>query len=77
MSLHVFTCIYMSDRKRMKKVRKKRIKSIDKQILSHKKKIKTEMPIKDTTLDYWRKEIEEKLKKIKKEDEEYLKEDKE
>ncbi|MBU3907501.1 MAG: hypothetical protein KKA64_04610 [Nanoarchaeota archaeon] len=67
----------MNDRKRMKKIRKKRIKAIDKQISSHEDKIKTETPEKDTTLDYWRKEIEEKFKKIKKEDEEYLKKDKE
>ena len=69
--------LHMKDRKRMKKIRVKRIKAIDKQILSHEDKIKSENPKKDTTIDYWRKEIEEKLKKIKEEDEEYLKNDKE
>ena len=64
----------MADRKRMRKIREKRIKAIDRQILSHEQKIKSENPKKDTTLDYWRKEIEEKFKKIKKEDEEYLEE---
>ena len=66
----------MADRKRMRKIREKRIKAIDRQILSHEQKIKSENPKKDTTLDYWRKEIEEKFKKIKKEDELYLEEDK-
>ena len=63
----------MDDRKRMKKIREKRIKAIDKQISSHENKIETEKPQKDTTLAYWRKEIEEKFKKIKEEDENYLK----
>lgn len=62
----------MSDRKRMKKVRKRRIEAIDKQISSHEEKIKTEKPKKDTTIDYWKKEIEKKFQKIKKEDETYL-----
>lgn len=62
----------MSDRKRMRKIREKRIEAIDKQISSHKEKIKTEKPQKDTTMDYWKNEIEKKFKKIKKEDEEYL-----
>ncbi len=62
----------MSDRKRMKKVRKRRIEAIDKQISSHEEKIKTEKPKKDTTIDYWKKEIEKKFQKIKKEDEKYL-----
>ncbi|MFA5019644.1 MAG: hypothetical protein WC533_00945 [Candidatus Pacearchaeota archaeon] len=65
----------MSDRKRMKKLREKRIKTIDRQILAHESKIKHEHPPKDTTLDYWKKEIEEKFKKMKKEDEEYLKDE--
>ena len=64
----------MNDRKRMEKIREKRIKAVDKQILSHKNKIKTEKPKKDTTVDYWKKEIEEKFKKIKEEDEKYLEE---
>ena len=62
----------MSDRKRMRKIREKRIESIDKQISSHEEKIKTEKPKKDTTIDYWKNEIEKKFKKIKKEDEKYL-----
>ena len=62
----------MSDRKRMRKIRGKRIEAIDKQISVHKKKIKTEKPKKDTTIDYWNNEIEKKFKKIKKEDEKYL-----
>lgn len=66
----------MSDRKRMKKIREKRIKSVDKQISSHEEKIEQEKPQKDTTIDYWKKEIEEKFKKIKQEDEEYLREKK-
>jgi len=66
----------MSDRKRMKKIREKRIIAIDKQIFSHEEKIETENPSKDTTIDYWRREIEGKFKKIKKDDEEYLEENK-
>ena len=62
----------MSDRKRMRKIREKRIESIDKQISVHEGKIKTERPKKDTTIDYWNKEIEKNFKKIKKEDEKYL-----
>ena len=62
----------MSDRKRMRKIREKRIESIDRQISSHEEKIKTEKPKKDTTIDYWKNEIEKKFKKIKKEDEKYL-----
>lgn len=68
--------ISMSDRKRMKKVRKKRITAVDKQISSHEEKIETEKPLKDTTIEYWRKEIEEKFKKIKQQDQEYLDENK-
>ena len=60
----------------MKKIREKRITGIEKQILSHEKKIETESPPKDTTINYWKDEIEKKFKKIKQEDEEYLKEDK-
>ncbi|MBI2628487.1 hypothetical protein HYW74_00195 [Candidatus Pacearchaeota archaeon] len=66
----------MSDRKRMKRIREKRIESIDRQIASHKKKIETEKPNKDTTIKYWEDEIEKKFKKIKEEDEEYLEENK-
>lgn len=62
----------MSDRKRMRKIREKRIEAIDKQIFIHEEKIKSEKPKKDTTLDYWNNEIEKKFKKLKKEDEKYL-----
>ena len=68
--------LHMKDRKRMKKIREKRIKAVDKQIVSHENKIKSERPKKDTTIDYWKKEIEEKFKKLKEDDEEYLKQDK-
>ena len=62
----------MKDRKRMRKIREKRIEAVDKQISSHEEKIETEKPPKDTTIDYWKNEIEKKFKKIKKEDEKYL-----
>ena len=62
----------MADRKRMRKVRKKRIKSVKEQIEKHEMKIKTEKGKKDTTKDYWRKEIDEKFLKQLKEDEKYL-----
>ena len=64
----------MKDRKRMKKIREKRVKSIKKQIDEHEEKIKTEKGRKDTTKDYWKKEINEKFLKQIKEDEEYLEE---
>ena len=60
------------DRKHMKKLRKKRTKSVQKQIDIHEEKIQTEKPRKDTTKDYWRKEIDEKFLKKIDEDEEYL-----
>ena len=56
--------------------KEKRIKAVEKQILSHENKIKTEKPKKDTTIDYWKKEIEEGFKKIKEDDEKYLEEHK-
>ena len=62
----------MEDRKHMKKVRGKRIKSIQKQIEKHEEKIEDENGRKDTTKDYWRKEIDEKFSKQIEEDEEYL-----
>ena len=62
------------DRKRMKRVREKRIESTQKQIDKHEDMIKNEKPIKDTTQDYWKKEIEEKFSKKIEEDEEYLEE---
>ena len=66
----------MKDRKRMKKIRMKRIKAMDRQIALHEEKIETETPKKDTTVDYWITEIEKKFKKIKEEDEKYLEGDK-
>lgn len=62
----------MVDRKRMKKLREKRIKSIKVQIGKHEEKIKTEKGRKDTTKDYWRKEIDEKFTKQLEEDYGYL-----
>ncbi len=62
----------MGDRKRMVRVRVKRIKAIDKQILLHENKIETEKPSKDTTIPYWQKEIDRKFLKKVKEDKEYL-----
>ena len=62
----------MADRKRMRKVREKRIKSVKEQIEKHEMKIKTEKGRKDTTKDYWQKEIDEKFLKQLKEDEKYL-----
>lgn len=62
-----------TDRKRMKKVRKKRIEADEKQIAEHKDKIEHEKGRKDTTKDYWRKEIEEYSKR-KEEEEAYLEE---
>jgi len=60
------------DRKHMKKLRKKRIESIGKQISEHEEKIEKEKSRKDTTKDYWKKEIDEKFLKQKREDENYL-----
>ena len=62
------------DRKHMKKVREKRIISVEKQIDKHEDKIEHEKPIKDTTKDYWKGEIEKKFSKQIEEDEEYLEE---
>jgi hypothetical protein len=64
------------DRKKMKKTREKRIKAIGGQIEKHKEKIKTEKGRKDTTKEYWRKEIDEKFIKQMEEDEDYLEENK-
>ena len=66
--------LHMKDRKRMKKVRKKRIKSTEGQVDKHKDMIKGEKGRKDTTKDYWRKEIDEKFLKKIEEDEDYLEE---
>jgi hypothetical protein len=62
----------MADRKRMKKVRVKRIKSYQKQINKHEDKIKNEKPRLDTTKAYWKKEIDEKFLKQIEEDKAYL-----
>ena len=62
------------DRKHMKKLRKKRIKSIEKQIDKHKENIQNEKGKLDTTKDYWKKEIDEKFLKQIDKDDEYLEE---
>jgi hypothetical protein len=62
----------MDHRKHMKKVREKRIKSVQKQIEKHREKIETEKGRLDTTKDYWQKEIDEKFLKQLEEDESYL-----
>jgi len=63
----------MKDRKHMRKLRKKRISSVKKQIGRHEDMIKKEKGRLDTTKDYWRKEIDEKFLKQIDEDEDYLK----
>ena len=65
----------MEDRKHMKKIREKRIKSVKKQVGKHEEKIKKEKGRLDTTKDYWKKEIDDKFLKQIEEDEEYLEED--
>ena len=62
------------DRKHMRKVREKRIESTEKQVKKHEDKIEKEKGRKDTTKDYWKKEIKEKFSKQIDEDEEYLEE---
>jgi len=64
----------MKDRKHMKKIREKRIKSIKEQIDKHQEKIQKEKGRLDTTKDYWKKEIDEKFLKQIEEDENYLEE---
>lgn len=66
----------MKDRKRMKKVRGKRLKGLRRQADKHKEKIQKEEGRKDTTKDYWRKEIDEKFEKQIEEDKDYLEENK-
>ena len=61
---------------RMKKIREKRIIGVEKQIDKHEDMIEHEEPVKDTTKDYWKGEIEKKFSKQKEEDEEYLEEHK-
>lgn len=74
MYLHVRTYKMGKNRKHMKKLRKKRINSMEKQIDEHEEKIEHEKGRKDTTKDYWKKEIDEKFLKQKDEDEKYLEE---
>lgn len=62
----------MSDRKHMKKVRKKKKEAMQKQIEKHEDKIKNEEGRLDTTQDYWKGEIEKKFSKELEETEEYL-----
>lgn len=64
----------MKDKKRMKKLREKRMKSLRKQIDKHEEKIQKEKGRLDTTKDYWKKEIDEKFLKQIEEDEDYLEE---
>jgi len=64
----------MENRKHMKKIREKRIKSVKKQVGKHEEKIKKEKGRLDTTKDYWKKEIDDKFLKQIEEDEEYLEE---
>ncbi len=61
----------MKDKKRMKKLREKRIKSLQKQIDKHEEKIQKE---KEVFKGYWKKEIAEKFLKQIEEDEDYLEE---
>ena len=58
----------------MKKLREKRIESVERQIDKHKILIENEKGRKDTTKDYWKKEIEGKFENKIEEDKEYLKE---
>jgi hypothetical protein len=60
------------DRRHMKKVREKRIESINKQVKLHEDKIQYEKGRLDTTKEYWKKEIDEKFLKQIEEDKEYL-----
>ncbi|MEK6906831.1 MAG: hypothetical protein AABW81_04395 [Nanoarchaeota archaeon] len=62
----------VSDRKHMKKLREKRIKSVKKQIDKHGDLIDKEKGRLDTTKNYWKKEIDEKFLRQLNEDEEYL-----
>jgi hypothetical protein len=64
----------MKDRKHMKKIREKKIKSLQGQIDKHEEKIRSEEGKLDTTKDYWKEEIERKFKKQKEEAEKYLEE---
>jgi len=61
-----------NDRKHMKKLREKRMKSVHGQIEKHKELIKKEKGRLDTTKEYWKKEIDEKFLKQMEEDKKYL-----
>ncbi len=58
----------------MRKTREKRIKAVGEQIEKHENKIKFEKGKKDTTKEYWKKEIDEKFEKQIEDDEAYLEE---
>jgi len=58
----------------MKKVREKRINSVEKQVNKHKEKIRLEKGRLDTTKSYWQKEIDEKFLKQIEKDEDFLEE---
>ena len=58
----------------MKKLRKKRVRSIKGQIVKHEEKIRGERGRLDTTKEYWKKEIDSKFLKQLEEDEKYLEE---
>ena len=58
----------------MRKISEKRIEATEKQIEKHNEKIEKEKGRKDTTKDYWKKEIDEKFEKQIEEDKEYLEE---
>lgn len=64
------------DRKHMKKTREKRIKSILGQIEKHEDKIKFGKGRKDTTKEYWKKEIDKKFRGQIEDDEAYSEENK-
>lgn len=60
------------DKRRMKKLRRKRIKSVQKQVEKHEEKIKKEEGRLDTTKDYWRKEIDNQFLRQIDKDKEYM-----
>lgn len=57
----------------MSKLRQKRIKSVKKQIETHKDKIESEEGRLDTTKNYWEKEINEKFLKQLEKDKKFIK----
>jgi uncharacterized protein YhfF len=65
-----------NDRKRMRKLRKKRVVAVRMQIEEHRNKIANEEGARDTTKEYWQKEIDEKFVKQLEEDTAYLDEEK-